>query len=214
MKKQEAIDLGKAQGKQTFETLLNNGFIVITKETTLDRLMDIARGQVYGLAAIEKTHRPAYEDALLKAFVDAGMAVYWALPEVKEAQRMRAAMRWIDAKLKDRSSLRGLADALGDENQDPAYALSWAENAFRVAGKVSVAYKLRAILTEEEPKTKADGSTITPDDRLAYARETAMREAMREARYPSSSTSTTSNLIARYVAAAYAEFYDDTKYEW
>jgi hypothetical protein len=199
MKKQEAIDLGNIAGKNIFEGV--SAATVITTETTRDALADLARSYITSRVDGIPSHLHAsYADAFIKAFCREGMAIYYQLPEVIEDSRWKAITRWAERSA-DRDDISSLI--VGLKGEDPAHALSWAENAFRQAGRVRVAAHIKAN-TADETRTRAE--------RMKYVMDLALGEAMREARYPSSSTSTTSNLMSRYVASAWAEFYEDVKF--
>ena len=87
--------------------------------------------------------------------------------------------------------------------KDPAYALSWGNDAFSNAARLKVANMLVYAFTERE------GETVCT---IEQARETLLDRVMNKARYPAQSTSPTSNLMEQYEAAAYAEALDELKY--
>jgi hypothetical protein len=81
-------------------------------------------------------------------------------------------------------------------DKDPAYALSWGCGVFASAAKLRV---IKQIISALE-----DGETTNED-----IRNHLMGSIMHKSRYPSHSTSPTSNLIEQYELAACAEIAGD-----
>ena len=77
---------------------------------------------------------------------------------------------------------------------DPLYACEWGHGVFEAVALISVYKKVVEMLRESG---------------IDLALDTAKREAMHSARYPSFSTSVTSNLIHQFQGSAWAKVADD-----
>lgn len=83
---------------------------------------------------------------------------------------------------------------------DPAYSLAWGDEAFRTAAELRVLKQLVNDLGEEQATIKQITAALTI--RVLYG-----------AKYPSHSTSPTSNLIAQYELAACASLLAELDFE-
>lgn len=98
-----------------------------------------------------------------------------------------------------------------DIDRDFASALEWSREAFEVAAREKVANVVLQILNQEKfqrPGPDPDGEPAYYEpsavERLAYLTKHVEYEAMRGARWPSFSTSPTSNLTGIYQTSAWA----------
>jgi hypothetical protein len=86
-----------------------------------------------------------------------------------------------------------------DFAKDPAYTLSWGNEAFAKAARLRV---LKQIIAAIE-----DGTATTEN-----IRSTMMDRVLHKSKYPAQSTSPTSNLIEQYELAACADILSDLQY--
>lgn len=86
-----------------------------------------------------------------------------------------------------------------DFAKDPAYALSWGNDTFQAAAKMTV---LKQIINALE---NGNGN-------LDNIRSTLMDRVLHKSKYPPQSTSPTSNLIEQYELAACADILGDLQY--
>lgn len=82
-------------------------------------------------------------------------------------------------------------------NEDPAYALSWGGEVFQASGNRKV-FKMVLVALEDGAEVEAVMSTV-------------MDRIMSKARFPESSSSTTSNLMSQCEMVAYTEVYSMMK---
>ena len=87
-----------------------------------------------------------------------------------------------------------------DLDKDPAHAFVWSTNAFRSAATLKV---LNQIITALEADT-AD---------LENIKSTLMDRVLHSSKYPSHSTSATSNLMEQYELSACASILSDLRYD-
>lgn len=91
--------------------------------------------------------------------------------------------------------------------EDPRHQLEWAQGAFTTGCKLTVAREALAWLSEDDPRIE------DPEEAAAASIETlqdrAQKEALRGARFPSFSTSPTSNLTSTLMASEWAELAED-----
>jgi hypothetical protein len=108
--------------------------------------------------------------------------------DVTKLERLRDNARWDVEHLTKR-----LAAWRERFEKDPADALEWSSQTFDEAGRLRVA---------QQVVTMCEAGTSTEN-----LRRVALEEAMREARWPSRSTSVPSNEMARSLASAWADLY-------
>lgn len=96
----------------------------------------------------------------------------------------------------DQSKLDKFMD---DFAKDPAHALSWSNGIFEVAARLKVTKQIIAALE-------------AGDATLENIRSTMMDRVMHKSKYPSQSTSPTSNLMEQYELAACANILSDLQY--
>jgi CHASE3 domain sensor protein len=88
-----------------------------------------------------------------------------------------------------------------DFAKDPAYALSWSNDTFKIAAELKILQQIIAALGE-------DGEGCTQAD----IQSTMMDRVLHKSKYPAQSTSPTSNLIEQYELAACAEILSGLQY--
>ncbi len=202
MTKNEAIELGKQAGAAAAE-LMDEAAVREDADTmrvracmTLD-----ANGRLF--VGGTKVQADAFRAAYIEAFLRAGRARYYDLPDVTAAMVLRSVMRWIDGAIELADKV--IAQHIADLSKNPLYAMEWSDRVFEAAAQKDAAIRLRIIVTREH-----DGQPVTTgtdsDFGVAAAVREATRAAMRGAQYPSRSTSQPSNLAKEYVTKAFAEF--------
>lgn len=210
MKKNEAIEQGKAAGVAAFEKLRDAAVTACVEDAKREDKSSDARSVLRSMAGLQASiymalagmHRnDAYFDAFVQAFSAEARGAYWGLPEVKAKMRDRVLLRRLEEWEKDgKESVRRFADRVLQNAQD---AFEWADSPMQYAGKAAVAAYVRAMLASDGDRTPA-----TTEQVLDYARE----QAVRAARYPERSSSQVSNIAKQYMAAAWAELSEVAKW--
>lgn len=81
--------------------------------------------------------------------------------------------------------------------ENPASAMSWADSAFEAAAKVQVFRQVADLV--------AENAQMTDEELVERLTKAIKNEVMRGARFPSRSTSTSSNMMATCLLAAWAD---------
>jgi len=195
MTKNEAIEAGKEAGTKQAEAMVNAEWLraKVPAGASGIAVRDVAvaeAGPYASMASAERKVRSTpFFDAYAKAFAAIVVARWNELPEVKVEQRVRSFEWRVESALT--SAQADLDKFSKNFSEDPAYAFEWADSAMKAAASRKVALHLQAIAKEHGL-----------DEALNFAHQ----QALRGARYPSHSTSATTNEMAAYVTAAYAEF--------
>jgi hypothetical protein len=130
-------------------------------------------------------------------------------PEEVLAQRTEAFRHLIERRIRD--AQRELDKFAESFSKDAAYALEWADAAYREAARLKVAKAVKEVF--ECPEQLEDGTPVKPEHRgLDAALDVARRQALRGALWPTNSTSACTNLMSREVTSAWAEFVESDIY--
>jgi hypothetical protein len=192
MKKNEAIEAGKTDGRETFELMHRTGMLAIRADVDFDFVREIAAGKALeAVTRIPGRSADAYQEPFVTAFVSAAREVHGNLPEVKAERRLRWLQRHVDERIKGaQEAVAAFAKRLAD---NPLNAFEWGTDAVKDAAYLHVYTQLQQLMTE-----KGIDAVV----------EVARVEALRYVRYGHHSTSPMSNLAAEFKAAAFAEFAD------
>lgn len=193
MNREDAIKSAQVTGTGQAERLLNLG----TLDAALDRIDAVQYAQSFAnefmdtLRGVTATSRGVARDAYVRAFVDAQQLAHNALPEVKAAY-MNESIAWhIEAALRGTASdIKKFKEAF---DGDPEYAFRWADKAMDAAAVQNVYLRIK-------------GAVDRKDCSLDQLLKNVTDEALRGAEFPSSSTSSASNYMAKASTSAYAQF--------